>query len=295
MRRGDLQARSAGLPPPRRGKRPPAIPIPATALGVAKRRNPTLTATAVGLQQVTGDPSMVLNTPLQIPAQLSASGVYRPRTGIRRDVTGVHLPRFSGPAGARGEEGAEKAPPEAVWFAAISGRPRGPFTDADLTILAQRGKVRRSTLIWRPDFSNWTSVRRAVKKSPTQLGWLDETLNKRKRLERHSAQRADSLMQIQPLALEGALKLDRLPNSIARDINTELRKPTLMPPAEVLENVAAQKARGTRAIGGLRRWMLVAWILACAAVGVVAAAVVNHEVVLAVLARIPEFLKGPLP
>jgi predicted Zn finger-like uncharacterized protein len=45
-----------------------------------------------------------------------------------------------------------------VWYAAIGGRTRGPFSPAEMLTLARRGKLRRTTLLWRGGMESWAAL-----------------------------------------------------------------------------------------------------------------------------------------
>ena len=119
-----------------------------------------------------------------IPAALSASGVYRPMPGVNRDVTGLFfsdldtLKREGKPVASR------------VWYAAIGNRPRGPFSASEIISLAQKGKVRESTLVWRPGFGTWKRVKDGYTAGTEDLSWLGNIVRARLRRERDAEERA---------------------------------------------------------------------------------------------------------
>lgn len=121
---------------------------------------------------------------VDIPAALSASGVYRPMPGVTRDVTGLFfsdldtLKREGKPVASR------------VWYAAISNRPRGPFSASEMISLAQKGKVRESTLVWRPGFGTWKQVRDGYAGGAEDLSWLRNIISARLRREQDAELRA---------------------------------------------------------------------------------------------------------
>lgn len=119
-----------------------------------------------------------------IPAALSASGVYRPMPGVTRDVTGLFftdletLQREGKPVASR------------VWYAAIGQRPRGPYSASEMISLAQKGKVRDGTLVWRPGFASWKRVKDGDAGSTEDLSWLRNIVSARLRRERDAEERA---------------------------------------------------------------------------------------------------------
>ncbi len=119
-----------------------------------------------------------------IPAALSASGVFRPMPGVTRDVTGLFfsdldtLKREGKPVASR------------VWYAAINNRPRGPYSASEMISLAQKGKVREGTLVWRPGFGTWKSVRDGYAGGAEDLSWLRNVIGARQRREQDAELRA---------------------------------------------------------------------------------------------------------
>lgn len=119
-----------------------------------------------------------------IPASLSASGVYRPMPGVTRDVTGLFftdletLKREGKPVASR------------VWYAAINQRPRGPYSASEMISLAQKGKLREGTLVWRPGFASWKRVKDGDAGSAEDLSWLRNIVSARRRRERDAEERA---------------------------------------------------------------------------------------------------------
>ncbi|MCP4504297.1 MAG: DUF4339 domain-containing protein [Deltaproteobacteria bacterium] len=124
-----------------------------------------------------------------LPAEKDGKGNFRARKGVRREVTGMHLSQISG----------EK---EKVWYAAIAGKSRGPFCKKELVRLAEKGKVRGSTLVWRPGFSDWTRVRARSRVNNPELLWLRDVVVSRKRRERLAQAEAKRAMGIHPIVLQ---------------------------------------------------------------------------------------------
>lgn len=112
------------------------------------------------------------------PAVLSSSGVYRPLPGVSRSVTGLHMPSVGA------------AMPGRDWYAAFGGRARGPYSRAELELLAEQGRVRSSTLVWRPGFAGWQRVRDDGGPHEGELAWLRDIVLERKRRERAASDKA---------------------------------------------------------------------------------------------------------
>lgn len=129
-------------------------------------------------QQLSSQPDVA------VPAALSASGVFRPMPGVTRDVTGLFfsdldtLKREGKPVASR------------VWYAAIGNRPRGPFSASELISLAQKGKVRDGTLVWRPGFASWKRVKDGWAGDSEDLSWLRNVVSARIKRERDAEARA---------------------------------------------------------------------------------------------------------
>jgi predicted Zn finger-like uncharacterized protein len=127
-----------------------------------------------------------------VPAQLSASGVFRPLPGVQREVTGFFLPELDELRGAH----------QRLFYAAIEGRPRGPFTAQELITLAERGKVRDSTAVWRPGFAGWTRVKNGKADTAEDLTWLREVVVARRMREQEvEAQRLAQVRGMPSVAL----------------------------------------------------------------------------------------------
>lgn len=124
------------------------------------------------------------------PAALSSSGVYRPLPGVSRAVTGLHMPGLSA------------AMPGRDWYAAFGGRARGPYSRTELELLAEQGRVRSSTLVWRPGFDEWRRVRGEGKPHDADLAWLRGIVDERKRRERAVSDKAAREHGIHRLHLE---------------------------------------------------------------------------------------------
>lgn len=130
-----------------------------------------------------------------VPAELSASGVFRPMPGVNRQVTGLFFPELE-ELKSQGKNTSSR-----VWYAAIQNRPRGPFSAAEMIALAERGKVRDSTLVWRPGFSSWRKVKHGEQGTPEDLSWLRKPVLARKLKEMDAAEHQAQRMGIQPVNL----------------------------------------------------------------------------------------------
>lgn len=149
-------------------------------LGVRRRRRRRGHAPArdVAVQVLPTEVGMAAADAGPAPAALSASGVYRPLPGVGRGVTGLHMPKVGA------------AMPGRDWYAAFGGRARGPYSRTELELLAEQGRVRSSTLVWRPGFDAWRRVRGEGKPEDVDLDWLRGIVAARKRRERAISDRA---------------------------------------------------------------------------------------------------------
>jgi hypothetical protein len=123
------------------------------------------------------------------PAALSASGVFRPMPGVHRQVTGLFFPELD----QLQVEG--KPTSSRVWYAAIDARPRGPFSATEMMSLAERGKIRDATMVWRPGFASWKKVRNGDISTGEDLSWLRKIVLARKLREIDAAERAEETAQ----------------------------------------------------------------------------------------------------
>jgi predicted Zn finger-like uncharacterized protein len=123
------------------------------------------------------------------PAALSASGVFRPLPGVHRQVTGLFFPELA-ELKSLGKNTASR-----VWYAAIDNRPRGPFSATEMLGLADKGKIRDATLVWRPGFSTWKKVKHGLVGSAEDLSWLRKTVLARKLRELDAQDRAQTRAQ----------------------------------------------------------------------------------------------------
>ena len=132
-----------------------------------------------------------------VPAALSASGVFRPLPGVNRQVTGLFFPELE-ELRAHGKNVSSR-----VWYAAVGGRPRGPFAATEMVALAEKGKIRESTLVWRPGFATWLQVRHpsASLGGVDDLSWLAKIVRARKVREREAQTKAEQRLGIKPVSL----------------------------------------------------------------------------------------------
>lgn len=132
----------------------------------------------------------VFQNPFAQVALPSSLGVGGGEAGSR-EVTGVFLPLLS----------SVEAPKEgsAHFWAAVGGRPRGPFTSKELIVLADKGKVRAGTLVWRPGTSGWQPLKDVTE---FDVSWLRDAVVRRKQREQQAEQDAFARRGIQPIRIE---------------------------------------------------------------------------------------------
>lgn len=126
---------------------------------------------------------------LEIPATTNDKGDVVPKSGVFRSLTGVHLSL----AAAKKDR--------AIWFAALGGKPRGPYTAKEMQRLAEQGRVRGSTLVWGPSLNEWSQVRSRTGEK-RELAWLRDVVIARKHSERAAQNRAQEVHGITRLQLE---------------------------------------------------------------------------------------------
>jgi hypothetical protein len=153
-------------------------------LPVKRRSPPTISTDSLQVAGTSGG--------VDAPAALSASGIFRPMPGVHRQVTGLFFAELEA-MDAPGSSGARR-----VWYAAIDARPRGPFSATEMIALAEKGKIRESTLIWRPGFKTWLQVKSELS---DDLSWLKKIVGARKLREREAQQRAEQRLGIKPVSL----------------------------------------------------------------------------------------------
>ncbi len=216
-----------------------------------RRRSPARAGVgAMGLERA------VEASGLPSPAVLSSSGVYRPAPGVGRAMTGLHLTASSDEA--------------RVWYVALRGASRGPFTPEEMLFLAREGRVRGSTLAWRPGFDAW--LRLDAPEMTDALPDVRAEARARRQLERKSAARAHHDYGIQRLTLEprtdagstGGGRPPALPREDDRAF--DLSSIAALPPASatsVRQREAARARRMRSFVAGIVlaavAWFAVAW------------------------------------
>jgi predicted Zn finger-like uncharacterized protein len=134
----------------------------------------------------------VMSNPFADVALPEAAGVGAGGGGQgARQVTGVFLPLLSSAEAAH--EGT------AHFWAAIAGRSRGPFTARELVMLAEKGRIRAGTLLWRPGASTWKPLKEITE---FDIAWLRDAVARRKRREREAAAAALAQRGIAPIRIE---------------------------------------------------------------------------------------------
>ena len=146
-----------------------------------------------------------------LPADRSPSGIFRPAAGVQRAVTGVFIP---------GAAASDDATGERVWYTAIEGRPRGPFSTTEMILLADKGKVRTSSLLWHTGWLAWRPLKEI---DDVDVRWLLDIVHARKRRERDAQERASARFGMQPVRLE------RFTTGAARDQITVAQLPPPVP------------------------------------------------------------------
>lgn len=161
--------------------------------------HPRRVVRAPEIMATSGDGPAVTTTPPVdspgVPAALSASGVFRPLPGVHRQVTGLFFPELEQLKGEAKTSGSR------VWYAAIDNRPRGPFSATEMLQLAEKGKLRDSTLVWRPGFSTWKKIRHGEAGTAEDLTWLRKVVLARKLREMDAQERARDRLGIQPVKI----------------------------------------------------------------------------------------------
>ncbi len=137
------------------------------------------------------------------PASMSASGQLQSVAGVGRAVTGVFPGLASGVVGpstvAHAPGRTASKPLKRVWFCAIDGRPRGPYTADELLTLAEKGRLRASTLLWRPGADGWQALRSFT---GADVAWLLDAVQKRRQQEQRAEEDLLRRRGIVPVRLE---------------------------------------------------------------------------------------------
>lgn len=120
-----------------------------------------------------------------LPAGVGSGG------GGSREVTGIFLPLLSSVE--------EKRDGVAHFYAAIAGRSRGPFTARELVMLADKGKIRAGTLLWRPGASGWKPLKHITE---FDVAFVKDAVIRRKLREQEAESAALRRRGITPIRLE---------------------------------------------------------------------------------------------
>jgi predicted Zn finger-like uncharacterized protein len=139
-------------------------------------------------RQHTG-PRPSLNPFAALPV-LTSDGVAE---GASRDVTGVFMPMLAS------VEAPVTEASERVFFAALDGRSRGPFTAKEMLTLADKGRLRSSTLVWRAGASGWRPIKLVTE---YDVSWLLDAVKRRGRREHEHEGAALQKAGIAPILLE---------------------------------------------------------------------------------------------
>jgi hypothetical protein len=133
-----------------------------------------------------------------LPSQFAASGDVV--VGADRNVTGVFLRAEDADLGLRTKpQRPTQLRPSDRFYAAINGEARGPFSAQEMLMLAEKGKVRAGTLLWRPQSSGWTPLKNVTE---YDVEFLRAAVRDRKRREREAELLAQRKLGITPVRLE---------------------------------------------------------------------------------------------
>jgi|GEM_PF-1154817 len=162
------------------------------------------------------------------PAALSGGGQLQGAAGVSRAVTGVFDGVLAGSLEAPGPDATAQASSTKrtrVWFCAIEGRPRGPYTADELLLLAHKGRIRSSTLLWRPSSEVWQPLRRF---SGFDVAWLLDAVQRRKQHEARAEQERLQRRGIVPVRLERRVVRTRPVAGADADADVALRADDLV-------------------------------------------------------------------
>lgn len=119
---------------------------------------------------------------------------------ISRGVTGIFMPLMASVAGSGAATASRASTNKAeVFYAAIEGKARGPYSAAETLMLAHKGKIRASTLVWKPGCGGWKPLKRVVDFDVRVLLDAAHTCKRRERAAEELAQRR---LGIVPVRLE---------------------------------------------------------------------------------------------
>jgi predicted Zn finger-like uncharacterized protein len=128
---------------------------------------------------------------MALPMSMAADGSHGSQVlATSRDVTGVFVSSSSEPVPALGAQ---------HFFAAIAGRSRGPYTAKELVMLADKGRIRAGTLVWRPGASGWKPLKQVT---DFDVSWLRDAVSRRKQREQEAEDIALKRRGISPIRLE---------------------------------------------------------------------------------------------
>lgn len=200
---------------------------------------------------------------------------------ISRNVTGIFMPMIASldddAAPVRTTTKASNS-----FYAAIEGRARGPYTSAEMLMLAHKGKIRASTLVWKPGCGGWKGLRHVV---DFDVSFLLDAVRTRKRREREAESLAQRRLGIAPVRIErqtvrptsGRRQAPALPFDAAFDFDDATALPQVGPHNELsspfLWRAPAGPQRARRPLD--RRW----WTAAAVFVVVVAAGLLTAATV----------------
>lgn len=134
----------------------------------------------------------VMRNPFAALAMPDAGGL---EGSASRDVTGIFLPMLS--SLELPQQQTEQS--NRLFFAAIDGRSRGAFTAREMVMLAEKGKIRANTLVWRAGAQGWKPLRSVTE---FDVGWLQDAVRRRKRREQEAEKVTLHKHGITPILLE---------------------------------------------------------------------------------------------
>jgi len=143
-------------------------------------------------------------------AQMSADGHHGGASS--RAITGIFMPLLSSAV-------PDKLEGTVHFYAAIAGRSRGPYTAKELVMLAEKGKVRAGTLVWRPGASGWKPLKQITE---FDVAWLKDAVSRRKQREQEAEDIGLKRRGINPVRLQrhssrGRPLMPALPDDAAFD------------------------------------------------------------------------------
>lgn len=101
----------------------------------------------------------------------------------KRNVTGMHFTY-------------QQREPLAQWYAVIGGRARGPFTPMEMLLLAEKGKVREGTHMWKQGLSTWHKSSDEVWNQDDHMKRVRKTIADRKMREHEALQHSSKNMHV---------------------------------------------------------------------------------------------------